>query len=167
MPGSDYVLSASEAHYGDRYKSDFLTQYRDFVDSAHQVSAKRHQANQFFSSLNTILLAASGLIPGDGPGFSWEIAIAGGLLCLIWRRMILAYADLNSAKFKVINEMEKHLPAATYNAEWVYFKAADGSTLTSIESLVPRLFIGAYVFVYVVKVAEKYLELVIPAGVIG
>ena len=167
MAGSNHLLAVSEAHYGDRYKSDFMTQYRDFVESAQQVSAKRHQANQFFSSINTVLLTASGLIANETSGLNWQIAIAGGLLCMVWRQMILAYANLNSAKFKVINEMEQYLPASTYKAEWEYFKAAKSSNLTSIEALVPRLFIGAYIFIFLFKLASYWFGSDVPVEVGG
>lgn len=152
MASDQRLMAVSEAEYGDCYKSVFLTQYRDFVASASQVSDRRHQANQFFSTINTVLLAASGFIPGKEIAFNWQIALAGGLLCLIWKHMIDGYSSLNSAKFKVILEMEEHLPAATYKTEWSHFKQARASSLSSIESNVPWLFMGAYFLVYIATV---------------
>jgi len=152
MASNDGLMAVSEAQYGDRYKSDFLTQYRDFVASTSQISGRRHQANQFFSTINTLLLMASGFIPGEDIAFNWPIALAGGLLCLIWKHMIDGYSNLNGAKFKVILEMEEHLPAATFRTEWGYLKQAKASTLSSVESKVPWLFIGAYLLVYVATI---------------
>ncbi len=149
MASDERLLAVSEAQYGDRYKSDFLTQYRDFVASTTQISQRRHQANQFFSTINTLLLMASGFIPGKEIAFNWPIALAGGLLCLIWKHMIDGYSSLNGAKFRVILEMEEHLPAATYKTEWKYLQQAKVSTLSSVESKVPWLFMGAYFLVYV------------------
>ena len=50
---------------------------------------------------------------------------------------------------KVILEMEEHLHAATYKTEWKYLQQAKVSTLSSVESKVPWLFMGAYFLVYV------------------
>lgn len=152
MAGIKKLMQVSEAHYGDEYKNVFLTQYRDFVDSTNQISARRHQANQFFSTINTGLLAASGLIPTANVNFNWQIALAGGLLCLIWKHMIDGYSGLNSAKFKVILEMEEHLPVATYAMEWEYLQQVKASSLSSTESKVPWLFMGAYFAVYVTSI---------------
>lgn len=149
MTGSDSLLAVTETQYGDQYRADFMTLFLGYVESAHQISGRRHKANAFFSSINTVLLAASGLTLGSNTsGYNWQIAVAGGLLCLIWWRMIIAYRDLNSAKFQVINEIEKHLPIAAYNEEWRCFKEAKGRTLTSVESWVPLLFTVAYLFVF-------------------
>lgn len=151
MTGNDDLFAVSREQYGDQYRTDFMTLFRDFVESAHQVSRLRHQANTFFSSINTVLLMATGFVhsygaqSATGTDINWQVALAGVLLCVIWRRMIIAYSDLNAAKFKVINDIEGHLPLAAYKVEWQHFKAADGRSLTSIESWVPRLFMGAYI----------------------
>ena len=86
MTGNGDLFAVSREQYGDQYRTDLMTLFRDFVGSAHQVSRLRHQANTFFSSINTVLLV-----------------------------------------------------------EWQHFKDADGRSLTSIESCVPRLFMGAYI----------------------
>jgi hypothetical protein len=157
MTDSGNLLAVSKQQYGAQYETDFMTLFRDYVESAHQISRLRHQANTFFSSINTVLLMATGLVPSavtdstEDTGTNWQVALAGVLLCLIWRRMIIAYSDLNSAKFKVINEIEEHLPLAAYKKEWQHFKTAGGRSLTSVESWVPRLFMGAYIAVTLVN----------------
>ena len=170
MTGNEELLAVTEAQYGDQYRNDFMTLYRDFVNSASQVSDRRHQANTFFSSINTVLLMATGLVPREVAEvlevttahmeLDWQfaiVAVAGCLLCWIWRKMIAAYRDLNSAKFKVINEIEQHLPLAAYDAEWKHFKAAQGNTLTSVEQRVPLMFMAAYAGVFLMY-NWKYLE---------
>lgn len=152
MSENEQLLAVQETQYGAHYKADFMTQYRDFVASANQISSRRHQGNQFFSSINTVLLMGSGFIPGKEMAVHWQVAVAGTLLCVIWRRMIVAYSSLNSAKFKVILEMEEYLPVAVYKTEWRHFKKANGKTLSSVESLVPRLFIAAYILVYIINI---------------
>lgn len=51
----------------------------------------------------------------------WGVAVlvlTGVLLCLAWRSLIVSFGQLNRGKFRVINEMEKHFPAAIYAGEW-------------------------------------------------
>lgn len=155
------LLPVTEAQYGDQYRTDFMTLFRDYVDSAQKISDRRHQANTFFSTINTIMVAATGLIPekvtdlASTPQYNWQIALAGLILCVVWRQMIMAYRDLNAAKFTVINELERHLPMAAYKVEWQHKSAAESSSLTSVESWVPGLFMLLYVFVFFIDTVFK------------
>lgn len=156
MTGDERLMAVSEQRYGPQYKADLMTLFRDYVASADRVSERRHTANQFFSSINTVLLMATGFIPGEVDAVHWQVALAGVLLCIIWRRMIAAYRNLNAAKFRVIHDIERQLPLAVYSAEWDYFEAAQGGrkfmTLSTVEAAVPVLFMGAYVFVYLLGI---------------
>jgi hypothetical protein len=154
MVDSGRLFATSEAEYGDHYRSDLLTQFRDYVASADQVSERRHKANQFFSTLNSVLLAATGFLPNSSgsSGPQLQVALAGILLCVIWYYTIIAHRNLNSAKFNVIQEIEQRLPLAVYSAEWDRFKAAQGGskpmTFTSVESAVPWLFASIYALMF-------------------
>ena len=41
---------------------------------------------------------------------------------IVWFLLLRSYRDLNAAKFKVINDMEVHLPVALFTREWEYLK---------------------------------------------
>jgi hypothetical protein len=74
--------------------------------------------------MNGALLTASGLIVQSSGSRTLGaigvavLTVAGVLLCGAWRSLIVSFGQLNTGKFKVINEMEKELPAAIYAAEW-------------------------------------------------
>ena len=62
---------------------------------------------------------------------------------MLWYLIIKSHADLNHIKFKVIHELEQHLPAALYKHEWHLAEEGHGKTyraVTTIERWIPILF---------------------------
>ena len=53
--------------YGDKFKDHLIEEYKLFVQMADNVSARRSQANQFYISVLSILLAAVAL------GRKWSV----------------------------------------------------------------------------------------------
>jgi hypothetical protein len=107
-----------------------LELYKTAVEMADRTSARRAGANSFFLTLNTVLAAVVGIVSsarkppphGNLPTFDAFglvlTAVAGIVLALAWRALLKYYRRLNSAKFDVINELEKRLPAHPYTDEW-------------------------------------------------
>ena len=63
------------------------------------------------------------------------------------------YRDLNTVKFKVIHELEQHMPAALYDYEWKKAEEGRGKAyhpLTHLERWVPIIFILLYLLLGVV-----------------
>ncbi len=101
-----------------------LEQYKLFVEMTDRNSERRGLTNRFYITILTGLLALT----------SWAvsntvlcdlinvllllIAVLGLILCGIWFININSYKQMNKAKFKVIHEMEKHLPFPCYDREW-------------------------------------------------
>ena len=57
--------------------------------------------------------------------------------------IIKSHADLNHVKFKVIHELEQHLPAAMFKYEWRLAEEGQGKAyraVTTIERWIPILF---------------------------
>ena len=57
--------------------------------------------------------------------------------------IIKSHADLNRVKFKVIHELEQHLPAAMFTYEWRLAEEGQGKVyraVTAIELWIPVLF---------------------------
>jgi hypothetical protein len=110
--------------------STILELYKTAVEMADRTSARRAGANSFFLTLNTALAAVVGIVSsarrpyphGNVPTFDAYglvlTAIAGVVLSLTWRALLRYYRRLNGAKFDVINEMEKSMPAQPYTDEW-------------------------------------------------
>ena len=102
--------------YGDTFGSDLLEQYKLYVQSAENVSARRVASNRYLLTLNAALVALYGVQSANfGQGY-WTllIPVIGIPVSLLWYLIIKSHADLNRIKFKVIHELEQHLPAALY-----------------------------------------------------
>jgi len=143
------------------YLTHLLEQYKLYVESAEKASERRNLANSFYLAINTLLLGGIGLIANyvSIPNNPWSIsltvvvvlAVFGSCewLCLVWKRQIKAYQQLNSAKFKVIAEFEDRLPAGPYvRAEWKALGEGKDPKLytpfSQIERDVPIVFMVLY-----------------------
>lgn len=105
-------------------KEHLLEQYKIYVEMADRISARRNLANVFFLTLHTAFFAAIGFsiekIELINPKWLILFPIIGLLIfCWVWRKLIKSYRSLNSAKYKVIGELEKELPRSPYwEMEW-------------------------------------------------
>jgi hypothetical protein len=127
-----------------------LEQYKLYVEMADRVSARRLTANSFFLTLNSAIITVGGYaalrfdVPLP-PSIALAAALAGVTLCLVWHRLLASYRDLNTAKFKVIHEIEKLLPLSPYDAEWqAVGRGSDPEKylpLTHLEVIVPWVFL--------------------------
>lgn len=124
--------------------------YKILIDMADKVSTRRQSANSFYLSINTAIIGASAYLSLLTPQWINIIVIAatGILICLVWQRNIISYKELNSAKFKVIQEIEAHFIFAPFTSEWKYLDPnSDGTRFKpfhKIEILVPYIFIGVH-----------------------
>jgi len=145
----DILMPVSAAEYGQNYQSDMLSMYRGFVASAETVSDRRNKANTFYLSACTGLLGANSWVAFQVGGLNYVLLsrLVGVVFAGVWMGLIASFRSLNSAKFKVIQEIEQHLPLAPYKAEeWVYKKPASYMVaLSKYESYMPLLFIVLYV----------------------
>ncbi|MGK7663868.1 MULTISPECIES: RipA family octameric membrane protein [unclassified Marinovum] len=124
---------------------EVLEIYKLLVEMADRVSQRRQSANSFYLTVNTAIIGATAYVSREAEGANtWAISLAGVAICILWIRAVLSYKSLNSAKFKVITELEGRLPVAAYKDEWEFLKGANGKRHTpfhKIEVLVPFVFI--------------------------
>lgn len=131
---------------GPDENSDRLQVYLMLVEMADRVSQRRQSANAFYLSINSGLVGGfSFLAQGDLPKMSAAaISVAGVAICFLWVRSILSYRTLNEAKFKVIQGLETHLPAAPFTDEWKLLDVdGDGrrhTPFSAVEIRVPWVF---------------------------
>ena len=131
--------------YGCSFNADLLEQYKLYVQSAENVSARRVASIQYLLTLNAALVALYGFqSAGFGENY-WTllVPITGIIVSLLWRLIIKSHADLNRVKFKVIHELEQHLPAAMFTYEWRLAEEGQGKAyraVTTIERRIPVLF---------------------------
>jgi hypothetical protein len=103
--------------------------YRIAVEMADRVSERRGKANQFYLSLQVIFLSLPTAIGvGDvatevalphHPLFYVATGICGIAIAIAWLLQLRSYRDLNRAKFKVINKIEKkYFKIRPFASEW-------------------------------------------------
>jgi hypothetical protein len=122
----------------------FLEIYKLSVEMADRVSARRAIASSFFLTVQSGLVASLAFVEGQ----QWSIALAGIVVAVTWWLLLRSYRQLNRAKFQVIHEMEKQLPAAPYTDEWKILDKQDAplkeryAALGLIEQTVPLVFLA-------------------------
>lgn len=123
METENKLFAIEEKDYGDKYKEHLFEQYKLYVESAEKTSDRRQHANNYFITINTALISFIGLSFQIKllENLSWiklVLALVGIIICVIFWHLIRSYKQLNSGKFDVIHEIEKHLPLALYKYEW-------------------------------------------------
>lgn len=135
---------------------DILEIYKLLVEMADRVSQRRQSANSFYLTVNTAIIGATAYVAREADeANTWAISIAGIAICILWIRAVLSYKSLNSAKFRVITELEQRLPVSAYSDEWEFLKGADGKRHTpfhKIEVLVPFVFIFVHSVQFAIEI---------------
>lgn len=127
-----------------------LQQWKLCVEMADKISQRRSLLNNLFTTINLGMVSIYFSL-----SFYSQIAVTAFVVIInyVWRQNIKSYKLLNSAKFKVILEMEKKLPCQAFCDEWNFLKIDDEyNDLTDIEEWLPVvfgfLFIACSIFVY-------------------
>lgn len=121
-PMSD-LFSKNEKDYGNNYKEHLFEQYKLYVESIEKTSDRRQHANNYFITINTALISLIGLsfqikFFENLTGIKSVLAFVGIIICVVFWFLIRSYKQLNTGKFAVVHEIEKHLPLALYKYEW-------------------------------------------------
>lgn len=144
---------------------EVLPLYQIMVDTSERLIERRHKTNTFFVTVIGSLLAANGLLLKIDNGFMYQeyiiiaLSFCAVIACNSWSNLIDNYGKLNSAKYKVILELEKKLSAEIFSAEW--FALGEGKdptkykSFTKTEKNVPRVF--AIVFSLVIYCLAYFL----------
>ena len=109
----------------DSDAATLLAQYKIFVETSETLGARRQGVNTFFLSVNSLVLAAVGLLLREGQSGNLEsgaligLGVGGVTLCFVWRRLIASFRQLSRGKFDVIHALERRLPAQIFKAEWI------------------------------------------------
>lgn len=124
-------------------KELILAQWQTCVEMANATSQRRDTMNNIFVTLNLAIIAAV--------SFVWDlkslfVLAAGVVVCVLWMLFIRNFKLLNTAKFKVINKLEKKLPTEPFKEEWDELqktkKYMDG---TNLERVLPITFVCLYI----------------------
>ena len=144
------LLGVSSAEYGPLHREHSLEIYKLYLEMADRISERREKANSFFLTVNTALVA---LLAKDAFGdvdhskaLEFLVPLSAMVLCYLWYRIVRSYRDLNSAKFKIVHEIEREMPLRPYDAEWESVGRGKRKDLylpfTHVEQTVPWLFLG-------------------------
>ena len=147
--------------YEGSFKADLVEQYKLFVQSAENVSARRVASSRYLLTLNVALVALYGLQSANFGQSYWTllVPVLGIPVSLLWHQIIKSHRDLNTVKFEIIHELERHLPAALFRYEWQI--AGEGKNrfynpVTHIERWIPV----AFVLLHLVATALTILAMV-------
>lgn len=147
------LFRIAPSDYSGSYGGDLLEEYSLYVQTHEKVSQRREGANQFFVTLNSAIVAAVGLWREDRPSDLILIGacVAAIAICLYWRTALRSYQSLSSAKFEVIQAIERRLPLALYEAEWAALAAGKDPKvhrpLGQIERAIPLVFCAVYLLI--------------------
>ena len=150
------LISQSQESYGESFKAGLLEQYKLYVQSAENVSARRVASNRYLLTLNAALVALYGGLQSAGLGQNYwllSVPVTGMLASFLWYQIIKSYRDLNTVKFKVIHELEQHLPAALFRYEWELAEHGQGKSynpVTHIEQWLPLAFCALHLILAVI-----------------
>jgi hypothetical protein len=141
---SEKNLVLTKKEYGNDFQKHLLEQYKLYVGTSLEITSKRLEANKFYLTLSSIVFGfASYLTMLNQYAVILLLSVVGILISIMWKESILAYRLLNSAKFKVIYELEKHLPACVFKCEKEHYSKKYRG-LTSVEKWCPVIFILLY-----------------------
>lgn len=134
---------------GPNYVSYLIEVYKLYVESSQRISDRRLTASNFLLAANSALMTTFGIAAGLWGRNAWLLAIiaAGIIICAVWASIIRAYGNLNYAKFQVIFDLERSLPAAPFTREWKLCrdqKEHRYMPVSRLESLVPYVFVALY-----------------------
>jgi len=125
-----------------------LEQYKLHIELTDRISQRRYIINTSFMTLNTALLSGTYWFHD----INFGILVIGILISLVWYISINSYRQLNSAKFKIIHEIEKKLSANLFNYEWQLLGREKEKmkywSISKLEQYIPFIFIMIYLIIY-------------------
>jgi hypothetical protein len=115
-----------------------------YLATAEKVSDRRAAANAWMLSVNSAIVALYGYlgahklsvpVPQKGV-WLWAIPAAGAIVAVAWAVLLTSYRQLNRAKFAVLQEMEKDLPAQPFAKERELYTRDRRRSLSTIETAI-------------------------------
>ena len=128
---------------------ELLEIYKLHSELADRVSQRREGANRLYVSLITGLVVFLAALVRFGIGDTPQglvlcaVGLLGAVISASWCVVIISHRQLNSAKFRVLHELEKHLAFQFFTLEWdPVSKGAKSNRywkLTTVEIVLPGI----------------------------
>ena len=109
------VVHKTADEYDQNYYTHILEQYKMAVVRAETTAERREVGNRVFFVVLTAVAVSYGI--GIVSVLSALLPLLGSYICVGWLVFIWSRHKLNIATFRVIREMENHLPARVFDAE--------------------------------------------------
>lgn len=138
------------------HSQDYMEQYKLFQKSSEDLVARRQSVNSFYISVNSAIVALTGIVIGiiDMPAkliVIFFMCLSGAVLDISWLHALDAYGTLNAAKMKVISLIEQNLPVSLYDVEWKVMGDKLNNkkyvSFTTNEKRIPKIFLLIYLFI--------------------
>ena len=144
------LFNHTSGSYDGSFKADLLEQYKLYVQSAENVSARRVSTVRYLLTVNAAIVALYGFQAAnlDQIYLLIPVATAGLVVSVISHLIVRSYRNLNTLKFRVIHEIEQHLPLALYDYEWQIVERGHGSVyrpVSHIELWIPIVFLVLHI----------------------
>lgn len=135
---------------------ELIEQYTTYVDTTLNVSNRRMRNNRFYVLLLSGTLAVISVLADTQIIEEVGLLLAGLLglaLCVLWYLSIVSYKQLNSGKYRVIEEMEEELPFSPFDREWEILDRGDNwrtyITHTRVERKIPVVIGIPYILIVI------------------
>lgn len=122
------------------------------VETADSVTDKRISASNFYMTIDTALI---GLLYFVSNWWDYTVAAVGLIIAVLWFFSVQNYRYLSSAKWKVVNDLEKKLPVKPFTYEWkvlTHRKHYRYFQVTKIERIMPLLFGLLFLLIIILKI---------------
>ena len=134
----------------DKDRQELLEIYKLHAELADRVSQRREGANRLFVSLLTGVLFVFVAFLRFGTGeiplgvILLLIGFIGAALAVAWYIVIRSYRQLNTGKFKALDELEDKLSYPFFRREWEFLEQGKNINrywkLTVVETILPIAF---------------------------
>lgn len=159
----DGDLIRKDRTYEDSITATIIEQYKMYVQTADNVSARRVSTGRHLLTLSAALIAVYGFQSSllDHWYLPALISATGVAVSLLWYRIIKSHRDLNATKFQLIHKLEQCLPAALFTQEWHMTErnaSKSYTRITDIERWIPFLFIALHASLFVGLHASLFID---------
>ena len=130
--------------------NEYLEIYKIHARAADMVSQRRDAMHRLFVSVFVVLAASIGALArlSDEPLSPLVMGLMSGMgviLSVAWLALLKSYRQLNTGKFKAMDELESHLAFPFYRREWQILKKGESWRvywkMTVVEQILPFAFL--------------------------
>lgn len=149
---------------------ELIEQYKVYLQTSETVVQRRQNVSSFYISVNAAIISISAVISpfiNDMKSLSiviMVISVFGLILDISWIRILESYAVLNSSKLKIIELIEKRLPASLFDKEWEVMSNKLNNkkyvSFTDSEKRIPKIFSAIYIIAFVVFATVLVITLI-------